>query len=111
MAQVFRTNRRRDQRRPRPQLAVRLARDEIYHTRDWSLGGLALQGPVGRFTIGDLIQGDMRGGIGEGQWYGFTAEVVRLERGAGIAGLAFKGLSAEAYAFLEQFWRHRPYEP
>lgn len=108
MAQIFRTNRRRDQRRPRPKLAVRLGRDELYHTRDWSLGGLALQGAVGRFSVGEVIKGDMRGAVGDGQWYAFTAEVVRVEHGSGVAGLAFKGLSTEAYDFLEQFWRHTP---
>lgn len=108
MAQIFRANRRRDQRRPLPRLAVRLDQDELYQTRDWSLGGLALQGAVGRFTIGDVVNGVMRGAVGEGRWYGFTAEVVRVERGSGVAGLAFKGLSTEAYDFLEQFWRHPP---
>lgn len=107
MAQVFRIDRRRDKRRPVPEIAVRID-GQVGTSLDWSLGGLSVESLHPAYKIGDIVAGEL-GRAGEGgHWLPFMAQVVRRERLSRGAGLHFVDLSTECFDFLEAVLRHRP---
>ena len=97
-------NRRRDIRRARPALLVAVC-DLRLTTRDWSLGGLALEvgrAAAARLKLGDEVVGTILLDADEGPDMPFTASVVRCDRVSGIAALRFCSLPGETFAMLER---------
>ena len=97
-------NRRRDIRRARPTLLVAVC-DLRLTTRDWSLGGLALE--VGRtvaarLKLGDEVVGTISSDGVEAPEMPFTASVVRRDRVSGIVALRFCDLPGETFTMLER---------
>ncbi|MEE8271565.1 MAG: PilZ domain-containing protein [Alphaproteobacteria bacterium] len=111
MAQVIRRNFRRDHRRDTPSLAVKIG-DDVVHSRDWSLGGLAIY-DMHRLSllcaVDDIVVGTL-GATDDATDYAFSAEVVRVEPGTNMLALKFADLSKECFAFLEGMLR-RPRSP
>jgi hypothetical protein len=99
MAQVYRTNLRRDRRRSLPVMSVTLG-EVTYTTRDWSLGGLALQGADPLLEDGETVEGHVaeEGGAP----HRFAAVVVRHDPEGDVVALKFTELAPSTFAFLER---------
>jgi hypothetical protein len=112
MAQRISMNRRRNYRRPIPQLAVTLkGLGDTRYTKDWSLGGIALIGPVEGLEVGSQVEGEIGRCHDNAQMLPFTAQVVRTEQDEDdnvMVAFEFTDISAECFSFLERLLR-RPF--
>lgn len=98
--------RRKDRRLPLPIFSVRLD-GTVYHTINWSLGGLLVEGYAGERQEGEMVEiaikakdttADFRMQIG--------AKVIRVIPGETIA-LQFEALSPALYEFFERCFAAR----
>ena len=107
-------SRRRDVRRARPKLMVAVCGLRLT-TRDWSLGGLALEvgrRAVRRLGLGDEVRGTLADDVAGTPERPFTATVVRRDRVGGIVALRFCHLPGETFTMLERLLLHpQPAQP
>lgn len=100
MAQIYRSDQRRDRRRTLPVLVVRIG-EVAYRTRDWSLGGVALAGADPLLPDGADVEGHLMTGEGDPP-YRFAGRVVRHDPRTDVVGLRFAELAPDAFALLER---------
>ena len=100
MAQVIKRNRRRDYRRDGPNLSVQLAAGDVFVTRDWSLGGLRIDGLATTRQPGEPVVGALRHGAADGPWHRFVGSVVRID-GHDAVSIKFEDLSPGGFELLQ----------
>ena len=109
MAQVIKKNRRRDHRRGGPHLSVQLTDGEVFITRDWSLGGLRIDGLATTRQPGEPVVGSLRHGAADGSWHRFIGSVVRID-GDEAVSIKFEDLSPGGFELLQSLLRRPPPE-
>lgn len=99
---------RRDKRLVQPVFAVHIG-DEVWHTENWSLGGLFLIRPYeGPLEPDDPVDGRIVGKTRTGlESIRFTAHVLRRERRSQALALQFDRLDARLLDFFERCLRQR----
>lgn len=100
MAQIYRSDQRRDRRRTLPVLIVRIDGVE-YRTRDWSLGGLSLAGADPLLPNGADVDGQVSAEA-DGTPRRFAGRVVRHDPATDVVALRFAELAPDTFAFLER---------
>jgi hypothetical protein len=98
--------RRKDRRLPLPIFTVRLD-GEIYHTINWSLGGLLVEGYAGQRQDGDTVEIDIKAKDTTVDFrMHIVAKVIRVIPGETIA-LQFEAMSPALYEFFERCFAAR----
>lgn len=106
MVSLQSVSRRQHHRFERPQLAVRLNGAEG-QTKDWSLGGLAVQlgdGALSRFDESDQVSGELEVGS-QGLRHPFEGRVVRVDEDRDVVALEFSRLSEGAVMTFVGYFR------
>jgi PilZ domain len=100
---------RRDMRRERrylvPTFEVTIG-DRQFHTVNWSMGGLLLDGPCSGMALGKRVDCSLAL-PGSPQVLYFTAEIVRSDPDTGASALRFEDIGAEEVDFLDRAVAHR----
>lgn len=110
MPQVIKTNRRRNQRRVLPHLSVQLTDGEVFITRDWSLGGLKIDGLATERQPGEPVVGSICHGAENTPWYRFIGTVVRIDDET--VAIKFNDMSPGCFELLQGLLRHpQPEDP
>jgi hypothetical protein len=107
MAQVIKRNRRRNYRRDLPHLSVQLTGGEVFITRDWSLGGLRIDGLATTRQPGEPVVGSLRHGAANTAWHRFIGSVVRID-GDDTVAIRFEDLSPGCFELLQSLLRRPP---
>jgi hypothetical protein len=93
---------RRNRRRARPHLRVRIGEHE-HDVLNWSLGGVLVAAGrgAGGFAEGVVVRGVMLRADGSDR-VEFTAVAARVDAGSGHLALMFETLEEELFAFFER---------
>jgi hypothetical protein len=111
MAQVIKRNRRRNHRRHLPHLSVQVSAGEVFITRDWSLGGLRIDGLATTRQPGEPVVGSLRHGAANTPWHRFIGSVVRIDEDQTVS-IRFEDLSPGCFELLQSLLLHpQPDEP
>lgn len=98
--------RRKDRRLPLPIFTVRLD-GQVYHTVNWSLGGLLVEGYAGERQDGDMVPIDIKAKDATADFrMHIAAKVIRVIPNETIA-LQFEAMSPALYEFFERCFAAR----
>lgn len=98
--------RRKDRRLPLPIFSVRVD-GVVYHTLNWSLGGLLIEGYDGQRQNGEALQVDIKAKDATADFrMKINVQVIRAVPGESLA-IQFEALSPELYEFFERCFSAR----
>jgi hypothetical protein len=98
--------RRKDRRLPLPVFSVKVD-GVVYHTMNWSLGGLLVEGYDGQLKGGETIQIDLKAKDATADFrMKVNVQVIRVVPGETLA-LQFEAMSPPLYEFFERCFAAR----
>ena len=98
--------RRKDRRLPLPIFSVRVD-GVVYHTMNWSLGGLLVEGYDGQRQAGDILQIDLKAKDATADFrMKVNVQVIRVIPNESLA-LQFEAMSPALYEFFERCFAAR----
>jgi len=98
--------RRKDRRLPLPIFTVRLD-GQVYHTLNWSLGGLLVEGYAGERQEGDAVEIDIKAKDTAADFrMHIAAKVIRVIPNESLS-LQFEAMSPALYEFFERCFAAR----
>jgi PilZ domain len=98
--------RRKDRRLPLPIFTVRLD-GQVYHTVNWSLGGLLVEAYAGERKEGEAVEIDIKAKDATADFrMQITAKVIRVIPGEALS-LQFEAMSPALYEFFERCFAAR----
>ena len=80
--------------------------DRTFHTVNWSMGGLLLDGPCRGIALGTRVFCSLAM-PGSPQVLHFAAEIVRTDPDTGASALRFEDIGTEEVEFLDRAVAHR----